>query len=216
MSVICSVITALTFFIMPSPTVLYGPTLDPIVTLPAGYFVLQSSPDAPDGYISVTYDDLNGYVQKSAVTAVDYTPVNKYETTVTFRCDNDGQPVNLRSAPRKSAEILTVLESTASGRCYGHIDGDALIESVGTKWYYVASGDLRGYCYCAHVDVDVTPPNIIEKEPPPEEPSDPAVTEPSGDPPEMSVTTTIILIVALCIPVPFIMFYFFRKPKDEP
>ncbi|MCX4312632.1 MAG: SH3 domain-containing protein [Clostridia bacterium] len=215
---ICSVITALAFFIMPAPTTLYDADLNPIVTLPTGYFVLLRDAAPLDGYIAVAYDDLTGYVQSSSVTAVDYIPVNKYETKVKFVCDNDGQPVNLRAAPSKTAPVLTVLENAASGRCYGTVRGDTLIQGVGDTWYYVNANGLRGYCYSAHVRVDPTPPNVIEKE---EEPNTPAVTDPEQpqDPQEPSAAlpkyTAIIFIVVLCIPVPFIMFYLFKKPKSD-
>ena len=211
---LCSVITALTFFIMPAQTTLYDSTASPIVELPAGYFVLQNSDDAPEGYISVAYDDLTGYVKADSVQQVDYTPVTKYEKTVTFDCDNDGQPVNLRTAPKKTAEVITVLPPETVGHCYGSVEGDALIADAGRLWYYVNVNGTRGYCYYAHVKVAPTPPNIIEKEPPPDVPT---VTEPAEkeQPQAMSRITAIIFIVALCIPVPFIMFYLFRKPKDE-
>ncbi len=212
---LCTVITALTFFLMPAPTTLYDAQLSPIAELPAGYFVLQSDATAPDGYISVVYDDLSGFVRATEVSQVDYRPVTKYETTVCFRCDNDGQPVNLRRAPRKDAEILTVLDATATGRCYGTINGDALIKNGESLWYYVKFGDIRGYCYYAHVSVDETPPNIIEKEPDPPPVDEPADTEPVDDKPATPSTAIIILIVALCVPVPFIMFYLFRKPKND-
>ena len=131
-----------------------------------------------------------------------------------FDCDNDGQPVNLRKEPKRSAEVLTVLSPDSVGHCYGSIEGDALIADAGKLWYYVNVNGTRGYCYYAHIKVPPTPPNIIEKEPPPDEPT---VTEPTDEtPPQtMSRITAIIFIVALCIPVPFIMFYLFRKPKDE-
>lgn len=204
---------------MPAPTTLYNADLTPVVDLPAGYFVMQTEDEsdapAPEGFIRVAYDDLTGYVRADKVKAVDYRPVTKYETTVKFRCDNDGQPVNLRAAPSKTAEILTVLGSTAEGHCYGAIAGDALIAGAGTQWYYVSYEGARGYCYCAHVKVDATPPNIIEKEPD-IKPDTPTTTEPSDEQPKnnMSTVTAIIFIVALCIPVPFIMFYLFRKPKE--
>lgn len=219
MILLCNILTTLTFFLMPAPTTLYSADLTPIVDLPAGYFVMQTegeaSADAPDGFILVAYDDLTGYVRADKVNAVDYRPVTKYETTVKFKCDNDGQPVNLRAAPNKSAEILTVMPNAAEGHCYGSTAGDALIAGAGTQWHYVAYEGLRGYCYGAHVRVDATPPNIIEKEPDPK-PDAPTTTEPSDDQPEknMSTVTAIIFIVALCIPVPFIMFYLFRKPKE--
>lgn len=195
---------------------LYSVELDEIVELPAGYFLLQSEDPAPEGYISVIYDDLTGYVKSSAVTAVDYTPVTKYEQTVKFTCANDGQPVNLRAEPKRNAEILTVLDSNASGRCYGSVTGEALIKDAGTLWYYVNANGTRGYLYYAHVTVPPTPPNIIEKEEP--EPSEPTVTEPDPENPndeQIPGWTAIIFIVALCIPVPFVMFYLFKKPKDS-
>lgn len=209
-----SVLTALTFFIMPAQTTLYARDMTAVVDLPAGYFVMRSDDDAPDGYISVIYDDISGYVKASDVAEVDYTPITKYETKVKFHCANDGQPVNLRAKPSKTAEILAVLDKSASGRCYGSTSGDALIVGGDTVWYYVAFGDTRGYCYYAHVTVDPTPPNIIEKEPTPVEPNEPATAEPEN-PKVMSKTVAIIFIVALCIPVPFIIFYLFKKPKND-
>lgn len=216
MTLLCSVLTALTFFIMPSGASLFNADLERIVDLPAGYFVLKADEEAPEGYISVVYDDISGYVKASEVKAVDYKPVNKYETTVNFTCDNDGQPVNLRAAPKKSAAVLTVLEKDAKGHCYGSVTGEALITNCGTLWYYVRVGDIRGYLYYAHVKVDKTPPNVIEKEP-----DEPVTTVPEDPPKEeepqksLGTTATVILIIALCIPVPFIMFYLFRRPKDR-
>lgn len=187
-----------------------------MVTLPAGYFVMQSDDPAPDGYVAVRYDDLAGYVKLADVTAVDYTPVTKYETTVRFRCSNDGQPVNLRAKPSRHAEILSVLAADAEGRSYGTAIGDAIITGGDALWYYVSAGDVRGYCYYAHISVDPTPPNIIEKVPDPneDEPSQNVNARPEN-PKAMSKTVAIIFIVALCIPVPFIIFYLFKKPKNE-
>ncbi len=208
----------LAFFLMPANTVLYDADLAPIVSLPAGYFVMQASADAPDGYIAVAYDDLTGYCKTSDLTAVDYTPVNKYETTVRFTCQNDGQPVNLRAKPKRTAQILRVLENSASGHVYGTATGDALFKDGDTLWYYVSINGVRGYCYYAHVEVDATPPNIIEKQPEPE-PDDPAVSgdaqQPDDTPQGLPTAAVIALIVTLCIPVPFIMFYLFRKPKER-
>lgn len=217
MTTLYSVITALAFFIMPAQTTLYDENLSPVVNLPAGYFVMQAESDAPDGYIAVVYDDLKGFVKSSDVTAVDYTPVTKYETTVKFVCDNDGQPVNLRSAPERSAEILSVLEPATSGHAYGTMAGDALIAGAGELWYYVNANGVRGYCYSAHVKADTTPPNIIEKEPTEDPPDNPVDTEPvePAVPETMSKTAAIIFIAALCIPVPFVMFYMFKKPKSK-
>lgn len=210
-----SVITALTFFLMPAQTVLYDSAMEEIVFLPAGYFVLQSGTDAPDGYIKVAYDDLEGYVKQDAVTAVDYTPVTKYELTARFACDNDGQPVRLRAAPKKSAEVLEVLAGDATGRLYGHVKGEALISDAGSDWYYVSVNGKRGYVYYAHVKADDIPPNIIEKESEPADvPTDatPTITEPEQG---MPTVAAVIFIVALCIPVPFIMYYLFKKPKND-
>ena len=208
--------TALTFFFMPSQTMLYNAAMEEVVNLPAGYFVLQSDYDAPDGYIKVTYDDLDGYVKADAVQAVDYTPKTKYELTAKFTCDNDGQPVRLRAAPKKSAEVLDVLGSSATGRFYGSVKGDALIKDAGSDWYYVSAEGKHGYVYYAHVRADDIPPNVIEKEPEPtpEVPTD-TLPQISKDDDGMPTTAAIIFIVALCIPVPFIMYYLFKKPKND-
>ena len=206
--------TALTFFFMPAQTTLYSGEMTEIVDLPAGYFVLQSGLAAPSGYISVVYADLTGYVKIDDVEAVDYTPVTKYEKTVTFTCDNDGQPVNLRAAPKKSAEIISVLPSDQGGRSYGTTSGDQLISGAGSTWYYVSVGDKNGYVYYAHVSVAPTPPNIIEKEKDPETEVPSSATATPTTEQNMSSTAAIIFIVALCIPVPFIMYFLFKKPKE--
>ena len=213
---LCSVIAALTFFFMPAQTTLYDSTQSEIVNLPAGYFVLQSEDTAPDGYIKVSYDDLSGYVKAIDVQAVDYTPVTKYEKTATFKCDNDGQPVRLRAAPKKSAEVIETLQDGAMGRLYGSINGDPLIQDAGSEWYYVSANGKRGYVYYAHVAASPIPPNIIEKEPE-IEPQVPTDTTPQikQDDNGMPTTAAIIFIVALCVPVPFIMFDLFKKPKDQ-
>ncbi len=205
--------TALTFFIMPTKTTLYDDSLAAVVDLPAGYFVLQSDTAAPDGYLKVVYDDIDGYVRSDSVKQVDYTPVTKYETKVKFRCDNDSQPVNLRSEPRRAANVIMVLAATDGGHSYGATLGDELISGAGNVWYYVNVNGTRGYCYSAHIEVESTPPNIIEKEEPPNVPTD---TKPVTEEPEsMPGVAAIIFIVALCLPVPFIMFYLFRKPKEK-
>ena len=212
---LCSILSALTFLFMPAQTTLYSQDMTPTVTLPAGYFCTLSDEEEKPGYYAVVYDDLKGYVKTDSVQEVDYVPINKYETTVVFRCDNDGQPVNLRAAPRKSASIISVLPANATGHSYGTTSGDALITGGGDLWYYVRADGLRGYCYYAHISVDQTPPNVIEKQP--EEPEPDNKTEPTSADEEQSIPryAAIILIVALCIPVPFIMFYLFKKPKEK-
>lgn len=212
---LASVIAALTFFLMPSGTTLYDSNLDKIATLPAGYFVLQTDAPAPEGYISVAYDDLRGFVARNSVRAVDFTPVTKYELTARFKCDNDGQPVNLRRYPFRSAEVIKTLKPNDGGRVYGTATGDALIKNGDTLWYYVNVDGVRGYCYYAHVSADDFPPNIIEIEPP-EDPVAPTTADPkTEDRSTAPPTAVIVLIVALCVPVPFIMFFMFRKKKES-
>lgn len=209
---VLSVIATIAFFLMPQPTALYSDAQTAICELPAGYFVLACDTTAPDGFIAVRYDDITGYVKSAEVSAVDFTPVTKYETTATVACDNDGQPVNLRSAPKKSASVVRALESNAVGRYYGTIEGDAIIKDCGTTWYYCDFDGIKGYCYYAHVSAQAQPPNIIEKEDPvstdPVNPETPSTQKPFSD------VTAIIFIAALCLPVPFIMYYLFRKPKQ--
>lgn len=210
--VLISVLTALTFFIMPANTVLFDSELAEVVTLPAGYFAVMCDGPTRDGYIYVGYDDLRGYVRASDVTKVDYTPVNKYEQSVCFYCDNDGQPVKLRDKPNKSANAVD-LSADTSGHAYGTVAGDTLISGAGNTWYYVKCGDKYGYVYSAHVRVDPTPPNIIEKEPPPQE-DPPEEQDPPQEKSGMSAVAAVIFIVALCLPVPFVMYYLFKKPKE--
>lgn len=200
---------AISFALLNLGTTLYTENLTPIVTLPPTYFVgLVDEAVNEDGMYHVIYNDIDGYVYASEVERVDYTPKYKYETTVTFTVDNDGQSANLREAPNhSSAKVLTVLPSGSIGYCYGETIGSALIPAFGGLWYYVRIGEYRGYIYGAHASVSTTPENIIEAE---------EVIAPPIDPEEsLPDSFAIILIILLCIPAAGIMYLIFKKREDN-
>lgn len=201
----------ISYALMSVGTTLYTETLTPIVTLPPTYFIgIVDEAKTANGMYHVVYNDIDGYVYASEVEVVDYTPKYKYETTVTFTVNNDGQSANLRSEPNHlAASILTVLPSGASGYCYGEVIGTSLITAFGGLWYYVRIGDYRGYIYGAHATVTTTPENTIEAE---------VTIAPGTDDTEevLPDTFAIILILLMCVPAVGVMYLIFKKrPTDN-
>lgn len=211
-----TLLAVVAFALLGSPTVLYTQSLSPIVTLPATYFVGVVDLTVTDaGLYRVVYDDIDGYVYASAVEIVDYTPVTKYEKTVTFTANNDNQPVNLRSAPdHRSSNIIATIAADGSGRCYGNIEGSSLIEQVGSNWYYISYNGQKGYVYSSQVTVLPTPENVIAAEPvdAPETPID--NEQPNTAAEVLSDGATIALLIGLSVGAGLIMFLLFKKPRD--
>ncbi len=171
-----------------------------ITSLPSTYFVAVTA-ESPDSYF-VSYLDLEGYVEKTAVEVVDYEPVTKYASPA-FTADNDTHPVNIRSTPTKNGTIIDSIPDGESGIYYGNVTGDELIPTI-DSWYYVRYGEgskKYGYVYSPQVKASPIADNVIEK-----------VTQ-RGEEKEPSVASDAlegIFIAALCIPAVIIMLIIFR------
>lgn len=170
-----------------------------ITTLPATYFVLVIEETATDFH--VTYLDIEGFVDKNAVSAVDFEPVTKYAQPLFF-ADNDTHSVNIRSLPSRSGEILATVPDGGSGIYYGTTTGDALVGDI-NEWYYVrfGEGQIRGYVYAPQIRAASLADNIIEAVPKPDDEDEKIIGASVKDG---------IFIAALCIPAVIIMFIVFR------
>lgn len=203
MTVIAAI--AVLYALLPAPAILYDSNDGAICTLPESYFV-RIIEETESGY-KVEYNDIEGFVRTAAATLVDYEPVTKYETTVTFTVSNDGLGANMREKPERLAPIVRVLADGETGYCYGAIDGSTLIDSVGNQWYYVRTqSGARGYVYSAYASVTATPANIIEKVPQIDD-STPTVTTPVTEVSKPVAITLIALLSAAAVAVMAIIFF---------
>lgn len=207
---------------MENDTILYSTSETeyiPIVTLPATYFVAILAENS-DGYYSVSYADIIGFIKKEDVKTVDYEPKTKHMLG-SIATSNDGQGVNLRKRPdhNDTENILKVIPSEAENIVYyGSIDGSAIIPQVGTKWYYARftadKVSTYGYVYVGQVTAQQITDNVIEKVDNPKDDDVDIETDPA--PITMSKTLSVIFTIALIIPALFIMFLLFKKPNDTP
>ena len=104
--------------------------------LPTSYFVLLTA-EANNDFYSCKYGDINGYVKKEEVTAMNGTPVSPYANFASFRVFSlDG--LEMRSTPYKTPlNILTKVNYLEDNLIYyGSIEGDELIPKKSKTWYY--------------------------------------------------------------------------------
>lgn len=189
-----------------------------VAVLPKSYFAAVIKQN-DDGYTLVSYMDVSGYIKSDQLKKVDFTPKYKY-ADASFTVSNDSQPANLRSRPDHTdkSNILTVMPDGGKGKVIGSIEGSALIAAAGNTWYYVRyenGGDLTyGYVYSAHITPVDFGTNSMERE---ESGSDGGIEDGQEQPSmEMSLPVQIIFIVALCLPVVFIMLLMFSKKNRVP
>lgn len=176
-----------------------------ITTLPATYFVtvLESYEFA----YKVSYKDITGYVID--VELVDYEPVTKF-ASASFKVNNDGYPVRLRSEPSGVGKLITEIPAGGTGYYYGDVQGSALIQQVGSTWHYVSYNDgidtYYGYVYTSQVTVSEIANNIIEK-----------VEHAKGEEltPSPVTETDFLLITCLCVPSVLIMYLIFKDKKRQ-
>ena len=196
-------------------TVLYSATADgytPMFTMPATYFVMLLSDDK-DGYTAASWLDVTGFVETAAVETVDYVPVTKYPSR-SLTATNDGNQVNIRSAPDHTADNITAyLPDGKTAAVYGETDGSKLIPQVGGLWYYVRYTEndqsFYGYVYSSQVTAEAVAENVIERE-------TPTVVAPVEDAGELDLYAKIGIIAALTVPAVIVMFLIFRPaPKNR-
>lgn len=200
---------------LPADTILYQAAADGYVelcTLPSTYYVIPLA-EEKNGYIAVSWLDINGFIKSDAAESVDYEPLTPhFDRKLT--ADNDLNPVNIRSAPDHTADnVIGSLPHGKTAAVYGERQGSSLIPQVGGLWYYIRYSDgetsYTGYVYSAQVKADAYVPNSGER-------VAPSVTEPIETAPgNMPTAAKAALIAALCIPAVFIVLLIFR-PGSKP
>ncbi len=181
--------------------------------LPETYFV-ELLEKVDEVFYKVKYVDLVGYVKFSAINVKDYIPVSKFPTNLSLKVSGD-ITANIRLMPNTGSELVTTLPSGASAEYYNKIEGQQL-NSGSSYWYYIkvtnGSQSLWGYIYADYITVtsEILIPNDISAQP----------SNDKKDPDEKlndkyTFWTQVLIAVAICIPVVFIIYLIFKPRKRE-
>ncbi|MCL2555664.1 MAG: hypothetical protein FWE03_01415 [Firmicutes bacterium] len=193
--------------------ILLDSNFEKITTLPPTYFVIIINETDFENYYRVTYLELTGIILRTHITRVNFEPVTKFHENVFFTAQNDTHPVNIRALPNSTAEIITAIPHNNQAFFFGQKNGEALITTHGSRWYFVRflDGTVNrfGYVYSAQGIVDTIPPNIIQAVPNP--PDNNNNLDPNTPPQRFDW----IYIVLLSIPAIIVMFALFSKPKKD-
>ena len=183
--------------------------------LPASYFVLLTA-DANDKFYSCRYGDLNGYVKKEEVVAMNGTPATPYANFASFRVFAlDG--IELRSTPYKNplnvVSKISYLEDNLI--YYGSIEGDQLIPKKTKMWYYckyiTEEQTQYGYLYSTFCDELTNIPLNMETFDKIEGELFP-VTKPEAQPSKsLSGTVKTLIVVGVSLPC-VVIIYLLIKP----
>lgn len=167
--------------------------LSPLFRLPPTYFVKILN-EEEDTY-KVSYLDCVGYVQASSVTIVDYTPANKFPTSLSTKVFNDGNTVTLRSSPSHLKDnTVKRISSGATVTFYGVREGTEQIKTLGNEWYYIKDTEGNfGYVYNLYADKVVFPQNDYTA-------SEKSTAVSATASLSLSPQNGTVLIIALCIP----------------
>ena len=179
--------------------------------LPETYFV-EVLEQVDQVFYKVRYDDIEGYVKFSSINIKDYEPVSVFPSnlilTVTGEID-----AYVKTFPNTSSQKVTELPSGSSVQYYNKIYGQEL-NSGSPYWYYVkiqnGAQTQYGYIYEDYVTVqsEIIIPNDTSAKPAPQD----------KDPDEKlnetyNFWTQIIIALAICIPVVFIIYLIFKPRK---
>lgn len=177
-----------------------------VTSLPPTYFVMVYKV-LPSAY-QVSYKNLDGYINRGDVSAVDFTPKTKFASSF-LTLSNDGLHINIRSAPDHNADnIVARLTHGATLYYYGTVSGTTQNQLIGDKWYCVQlSEGGYGYVYAMYADAAPIPDNVIEPEPPSENVTVSPDVSAGGN-------REYFFIAALCIPV-IIFCYLLFKPRPD-
>ena len=122
--------------------------------LPQSYFVKLIN-EANDEYFYCSYKDINGYVKKSEVVAMNGTPVQPYVEGLfrTFSLEGLG----LYSAPQlsESSLLATIPYLTDNLIYYGTMTGQELVPDKSDQWIYCKYNEessICGYVYSVFCD----------------------------------------------------------------
>lgn len=159
--------------------------------LPYSYFVKLLANEG-EAFYYAQYNDIFGYVKKSAVTPMQGIPQTPYATP-SFRVFSM-EGIGLYKKPSIYEEkIATIPYLTDSVVYYGSLQGQELIPDKSDQWFYAkySSLDTFGYVYSVFCDKLALPPENTESFQPI---TTPLFSENEGSQPLSSVAMTFIII----------------------
>lgn len=212
--------TTLTYALIKENAVLYKSDASgyfAVTSLPKNYFVVVTGEET-EGYVPVSYLDIEGFVASQKLEFVDYEPKYKFAENNVLTATNDGHEVNVRISPTSIYDnVIAELESGDTVYYYGKINGQAQISALGDEWYYVrfskGTSTVRGYVYSLYADAMPIKENVIER-------IDPPVLTPDENFEQITETQSysdvreIVIIVSLCLPVLVVMYLIFHRPEN--
>ena len=221
----CSIDTAkastLTYALIKEDAILYhgdAGGYSAVTSLPKNYFVVVTGEET-EGYVPVSYLDIEGFVASQKLEFVDYEPKYKFAENNVLTATNDGHEVNVRLSPTSIYDnVIAELESGDSVYYYGKVNGQAQVGALGDEWYYVrfnkGTSTVRGYIYTLYADALPIKENVIERV------ESPIENTPDDDYEQISEQSysdvrEIVIIVSLCLPVLVVMYLIFHRPENE-
>lgn len=179
--------------------------------LPETYFV-EILEQVDEVFYYVRFSNVLGYVKFSAINVKDYVPVSIFPKNLTLKISGD-LSANIRELPQSSSTLVTSLPSGTSMVYLNKTAGQEL-RSGQSYWYFVKipneTADKYGYIYADYISLESeiiipndTSPMPIEDNPNSEEKKNNTYT----------IWTQVIIALAVCIPVVFIIYLLFKPRK---
>jgi len=184
--------------------------------LPKTYFVELIASEGE--FYQARYMNMNGYVKKDSVQAVNTIPKTPFLNVISFRVYADLSR-DIRSTPTQTDQnnlVIQVPSLTKNLQYYGKVYGECLIENRTDVWYYckyTADKDYYGYVYSDFCDEMQNPlPENTEELNYITNPTFEIATEPSNTIPITSNSLGIIIAI-LSIPALIFMFILMKGTK---
>lgn len=165
-----------------------------------------------ENFYKVQYSNLTGYVKKQEVQLVNEIPKTPYPSLQTITIKNNVS-CYLRSTPKVKgaiSNIITIIPSGANVTYIGKIIGEEAIDLQGNIWYLVKYNDNLGYIYSFYSNTFLPTQTNNEV-------TTLKLSAPSTTLNPLSNTTSIIIIVAILLPLVLILFLLYKPTaKFEP
>lgn len=190
----------------------YDESENRLFEIPATYFVLLTA-NANDYFFSATYQDLEGYVKKNEVVAMEGTPIKPFPNSYFRVYATDGLGIYLYPNSINEYKIDTIPYLTENITYYGQIQGEEFVPDKSNIWYYCKyNGEKSIYGYVSSVFCDQLLPKIetnYESFPIITTPSFSNKNSPNGGLSKVAMTFIIIGVSLPCL----VVFYLLIKPS---
>lgn len=138
----------------------YDESENRLFEIPVTYFVILTG-DATDQFYSANYQDIEGYVKKTEVVAMDGTPIKPFPNSYFRVYATDGLGIYLYPNSVNEYKIDTIPYLTENITYYGQMQGNEFVPNKSDIWYYCKyNGEKTVYGYVSSVFCDQLLPEI--------------------------------------------------------